>query len=236
MQNPFPKIVLLQFTHLATPLGVVTRQQHTAYAFDAYGSISLHVPAMSSQMFNGERLDSTLGGYLLGNGKRGYNPNLRRFVSSDQLSPFGVGGLNSYAYCTNEPVNHHDPSGQWSLRTAPAGTKPKTIIPTGHKGAPLTTTRHDQYARTMCFIGPELERLVDESDNIKEKYGYLLPLSLQSRAFMNAKKRLMLIRTQIESLDQRWTKAAALQKSRDQGRTYPILPKKTSVLPKQLIR
>lgn len=52
---------------------------------------------------------------LLGNGRRAYNPVLMRFHSPDALSPFGAGGLNAYAYCRGDPINHADPSGQFSM-------------------------------------------------------------------------------------------------------------------------
>ncbi|MBP2084477.1 RHS repeat-associated protein [Pseudomonas putida] len=61
--------------------------------------------------FNGERLAVELASYLLGNGYRAFSPVLMRFHSPDSLSPFGEGGLNSYAYCSNEPVNRRDPTG-----------------------------------------------------------------------------------------------------------------------------
>lgn len=51
--------------------------------------------------------------YLLGNGHRLYNPALMRFHSADRLSPFERGGLNTYAYCQGDPVNHTDPSGRF---------------------------------------------------------------------------------------------------------------------------
>ncbi|MEE4636302.1 RHS repeat-associated core domain-containing protein [Pseudomonas alliivorans] len=34
-----------------------------------------------------------------------------RFNQPDNLSPFGRGGLNAYAYCLGDPVNRGDPSG-----------------------------------------------------------------------------------------------------------------------------
>ncbi|HDS1817528.1 TPA: RHS repeat-associated core domain-containing protein [Pseudomonas putida] len=61
--------------------------------------------------FNGQRRDQLREGYLLGNGYRNYNPHLLRFESPDNFSPFYEGGLNTYAYCLNDPVNLHDPSG-----------------------------------------------------------------------------------------------------------------------------
>ncbi|QIU88442.1 RHS repeat-associated core domain-containing protein [Yokenella regensburgei] len=64
--------------------------------------------------FNGERPDPVSGSYHLGNGYRAYNPLLMRFNCPDNLSPFGVGGINPYAYCAGDPVNHTDPTGHLS--------------------------------------------------------------------------------------------------------------------------
>lgn len=64
--------------------------------------------------FTGEAPDAITGHYLLGNGYRAYNPVLMRFNSPDRLSPFGLGGLNTYAYCLGDPVNYSDPTGQFA--------------------------------------------------------------------------------------------------------------------------
>lgn len=80
-------------------------------SYTSYGG-SLSASIMkSSHGFNGERLDFIVGGYHLGNGYRTYNPWLMRFLSPDRLSPFGVGGVNAYAYCEGDPVNYRDPAG-----------------------------------------------------------------------------------------------------------------------------
>ncbi|HDS1681412.1 TPA: RHS repeat-associated core domain-containing protein [Pseudomonas putida] len=65
----------------------------------------------STLAFNGELFDDRLGGYSLGNGRRLYNPRLMRFCIPDSLSPFHMGGINSYAYCQGDPINFTDPSG-----------------------------------------------------------------------------------------------------------------------------
>jgi len=84
-------------------------------AYTAYG----HHPAESGLSrllgFNGECPDSVTGHYLLGQGKRAYNPVLMRFNSPDDLSPFDEGGINSYAYCGNDPINFYDSSGNMRL-------------------------------------------------------------------------------------------------------------------------
>ncbi|ULH12430.1 RHS repeat-associated core domain-containing protein [Serratia marcescens] len=67
--------------------------------------------------FNGERTDPALGSYHLGNGYRLYNPTLRRFTAPDDMSPFGAGGINPYAYCEGDPINNTDPTGHSPLST-----------------------------------------------------------------------------------------------------------------------
>lgn len=67
--------------------------------------------------YNGERSDPLSGVYHLGNGYRAYNPVLMRFTCPDALSPFGAGGINPYAYCAGDPVNHADPTGHLSWQS-----------------------------------------------------------------------------------------------------------------------
>lgn len=78
--------------------------------YSSFGSVN---SAQNGQLpgFNGERPDPFTGATHLGNGYRAYNPILMRFTSPDSESPFGVGGINPYAYCENDPVNFSDPSG-----------------------------------------------------------------------------------------------------------------------------
>lgn len=89
------------------------QESGTLHAWSPYGSgdTSGHLPG-----FNGERPDPVSGTYHLGNGYRAYNPALMRFNCPDNLSPFGAGGINPYAYCAGDPVNFTDPSGHisWS--------------------------------------------------------------------------------------------------------------------------
>ncbi|MGC0155513.1 RHS repeat-associated core domain-containing protein [Chromobacterium vaccinii] len=62
-----------------------------------------------------ERLDPLNGVYHQGQGCRSYSPGLMHFIQPDVLSPFDVGGINSYAYCNGDPVNIVDPSGHCSI-------------------------------------------------------------------------------------------------------------------------
>ena len=63
--------------------------------------------------YTGAYPDPVTGGYPLGNGYRMYLPELMRFTSPDDWSPFGAGGVNPYIYCGNDPISHADPSGHF---------------------------------------------------------------------------------------------------------------------------
>lgn len=65
--------------------------------------------------FANERTDPISGYFHNGNGYRTYNPVLERFNYPDHWSPFGSGGINTYAYCAGDPVNRVDPSGHKSF-------------------------------------------------------------------------------------------------------------------------
>lgn len=83
-----------------------------ALCYTPYG---YRLPHLNLLGFNGEPPDTVTGHYLLGNGLRAFNPALMRFNSPDSISPFWFGGLNSYSYCLQDPVNYQDPSGNSRL-------------------------------------------------------------------------------------------------------------------------
>nr|WP_314618457.1 RHS repeat-associated core domain-containing protein [uncultured Pseudomonas sp.] len=81
------------------------------HSYTAYGYASTLPTAKTLNGFNGEMLHRLMRCYLLGAGYRAFNPAIFRFHSPDSWSPFGLGGLNAYAYCNGDPVNMIDPSG-----------------------------------------------------------------------------------------------------------------------------
>lgn len=96
----------------------VTEQRGQALQMQSYMAFGFSVAGPGASLgFNGERKDGVLQGYALGNGHRVYGPALMRFFSPDELSPFGAGGVNAYAYCSGDPVNLHDPSGRFGTKT-----------------------------------------------------------------------------------------------------------------------
>jgi RHS repeat-associated protein len=102
---------LLMTDQQRSVLNVLDMLQPNPLVYSAYGHRPPESGLLSLLGFNGERPDSLTGYYLLGNGYRAFNPVLMRFNSPDSWSPFGAGGMNSYAYCSGDPVNRNDPSG-----------------------------------------------------------------------------------------------------------------------------
>ncbi|MBI6953428.1 RHS repeat-associated core domain-containing protein [Pseudomonas sp. CCOS 191] len=125
--------------------------------------------------------------YLLGNGRRAYNPVLMRFHSADTLSPFGEGGLNAYSYCENDPVNWQDGSGQIrqlvsQLITATskylstshsnpqkAKKTPRSILkPATNQENSLQQERHVTFNNTIQFGTEQSPQLSEIRDKIKK--------------------------------------------------------------------
>ncbi|WP_110972468.1 RHS repeat-associated core domain-containing protein [Pseudomonas huaxiensis] len=107
-----PKTLLIAPDVHNTPLAEVGRSALNPVLHTPYGVQSSDAPLAIRMGFNGQFREPQ-GWYCLGNGYRVYNPVLKRFHSPDRISPFGKGGINPYAYCQGDPVNHTDPTGQF---------------------------------------------------------------------------------------------------------------------------
>lgn len=81
-------------------------------AYTPFGWRSLGELDEGALVFNGQIKEVCTCCYYLGNGNRVFNPILMRFHRPDDQSPFGLGGINCYAYCSGEPINRLDHSGR----------------------------------------------------------------------------------------------------------------------------
>lgn len=123
-EDPLVNSLLFATDQQASVLHNVPPEGREPQTYSPYGYHPLRNGLLNALGFNGERPESVTGHYLLGQGYRAYNPVLMRFNSPDSLSPMGAGGINAYAYCMGDPINHVDPSGhipksiKWLLRKA----------------------------------------------------------------------------------------------------------------------
>lgn len=134
------------------------------WAYTAYG----HYPAESGLSrllgFNGECPDAVTGHYLLGRGKRAFNPVLMRFNSPDELGPFDErAGINTYAYCGGDPTNFIDPTGNIKLASMLRGRSIPTSVIVEN---PLHATRNTTSAITknarQIALNPRLIAPLDQ--------------------------------------------------------------------------
>ncbi|WP_294338576.1 RHS repeat-associated core domain-containing protein [Pseudomonas sp.] len=139
------------------------------HCYSAYGS-STTIPSSQSILgYNGEV--PTLGNsYILGNGHRLFSTLLMRFLSPDSISPFGEGGINCYAYCSNDPINYTDPSGHMRKvqNSGPTLQQRLTkILSRRKKLESEESTLKSKIAQKTA----ETEQISEKLANIEETYG-----------------------------------------------------------------
>ncbi|QUM86839.1 RHS repeat-associated core domain-containing protein [Moritella sp. 28] len=107
--------------------------------------------------FNGERIDPITKLYHLGQGYRVYNPALMRFNQADELSPFGDGGINPYAYCLGDPINFIDPTGRsadlWGIIGGVLGLIMCTLVTIASFGSLAGATAPGFAGAVMGIVG-----------------------------------------------------------------------------------
>ena len=171
------KTLLVVTDQQRSVLNVLDDHHPHPIAYSSYG----HRPRENGMLcllgFNGELAEPLTGHYLLGNGYRAFNPVLMRFNSPDNWSPFGKGGLNTYAYCMGDPVNWKDSTGHSASLFLQLlnGVKKQTanpIIKTSRIITPAKPTWKNSQPGTSKRISPmpaPMTRLNDMPNEILEK-------------------------------------------------------------------
>lgn len=136
----------------------LAREEH---AYTPFGYSAKLRSACTLQGFNGEYLNKLLGAYQLGLGFRAFSPGLMRFQSPDNLSPFGKGGHNCYAYCSGDPVNYTDPTGHALIHLKNGQTLRVTknsAVALPHKFKPSTLKRTTSHTSALNANSPKYAR------------------------------------------------------------------------------
>lgn len=107
--------------YMTTQQGDITRIEDVngnvlaTYEYDAWGKLissSGSLATINPLRYRGYYYDAETGFYYLQS--RYYDPVVSRFINADRYASTGDGllGYNMFAYCSNNPVNYSDPSGE----------------------------------------------------------------------------------------------------------------------------
>jgi RHS repeat-associated protein len=151
---------------------VITRQvagnrdvlTYSPFGFSSSTLEKYPLPGLTAQILEAAGL------YLLGNGKRAYNPVLMRFHSPDTWSPFGRGGINAYAYCEQDPINWQDLSGNERVRSRTRSAQPslQTIYEVDVPGKFAPTREEAKRKLSKTSISALPEKIVNSYQRIEK--------------------------------------------------------------------
>lgn len=130
--------------------------------------------------YNGEYLHKSVSLYLLGNGHRAFTPKLMRFLSPDSCSPFLQGGLNCYGYCSGDPINFKDPSGQTPQKRVPLKRLKPKRIPSNYSGN-LRPAEHKELVRRIEYHTSQAEDAVGLATNATQEARRFMEAAVLSR-------------------------------------------------------
>ncbi len=96
--------------------------------YTAFGTPTQSNPSEGDRFgFAGMQYDAVIGQYY--DQARWYDPGVGRFIGIDP-SGIGISNMNSYGYCSNDPINYFDPNGHQQMDPVrlPVINPPKTVV------------------------------------------------------------------------------------------------------------
>lgn len=119
---------LLATDQANSPLLTLSQNSTRKLAYTVYGHRPMERGSNPIPGYVGEDRDEITGHYSLGQGNRFFNTVLMRFNSPDKLGPFDKSaGINTYAYCGDDPINFVDPNGNARFSNS-LSARPRTPI------------------------------------------------------------------------------------------------------------
>ena len=131
------------------------------YEYDAWGNLlndsESEVLLANPFRYRGYYYDTSIGLYYLNS--RYYDPETGRFLNEDLVSyldPETIGGINPYAYCLNDPVNHIDPGGHFVLSLLIALTVTGAVVGGATAGLIASSNGAQGWELTGSILGGAL--------------------------------------------------------------------------------
>ena len=181
----------------------VCSMQYSAYGHDGDKLCT------SVLRYCGQRKESAIPHYLLGDGYRAFNSVSMRFNTPDSFSPFGAGGINPYSYCGGDPVNNTDPSGH--MMNSIFGSRSRRISAAAPSVSPVKHKKQADFNNRMNERLKTHNKVVYEN-SFEKRLAYL---GRDTGVRMDELTR----RTEFNQNDRAFVKSVTVSVSRDAQRT-----------------
>ncbi len=175
--NSHPATALVGSDMANSPMTGSARSTPIQQVFTPYGYNRQTAPPPTSTGFTGQPRTSAAPMYLMGNGYRAYLTILMRLCSPDSLSPFAAGGINAYAYCSNDPINYSDNSGRARIKNTKRPNSPSSLRTINNQSRGILR-QNSKFDFEFDFVEELMTRKPSATDTILDTAGRLDPTAV----------------------------------------------------------